>query len=461
MEAFGIYSLKAGIILVLFWGIYLLFLQRETFYRFNRGFLLAGLIAAVVFPLIVFRYTVEVSAPAIPMLPIAGLETMPAGVDNITFLEMCNRLIPVVYGVVFIVLLIGRSIGLARIFKSIRRNNHQRYAGYRIIESSDFDGVFSFFRFVFIPSHLNEADKHIILKHENAHIQQKHWIDLLLTNMLRLIWWFNPVMLLYEKAVRSNHEYLADKESITDSQQINYQQALLNQWFKTSIFPITNTFSYTNHLKRILMMKKNISNPLKKLYALLVIPALVIFLSAFAEKVYVEQDPPQESKMGIRIRSVSNESIIDSKSTDKPLFLVDGKEVSTIEDIKPENIESFSILKDKTSTELYGEKGKNGVILITTKANEMSETEREQQSIQRQAQQEAQIKESLLSLSNLNNQTGGEPLILVDGKENQSLENIKPEDIETISILKEGTAAQYGEKGRNGVILITTKKVTN
>ena len=513
MESFGIYSLKAGLILVLFWGIYLLFLQRETFYRFNRGFLLTGLFAAIFFPLLVFRYTVEVSAPTLPILPVSELETMPAAVDKYTFSAICYRLLPVVYGMVLFVLLIGRSIGLTRILKSIRRNNHQRTAGYRVIESSDFDSAFSFFRFVFIPLHLNEADKNIILKHEDAHIRQKHWLDLLLTNILRLIWWFNPVVRLYEKAVRNNHEYLADKESFTGSQQIYYQQALLNQWFKTSVFPITNSFSHTNPIKRIVMMKKNLSNPFKKLYALLVIPALALILSAFAEKVYVEQDPKVVNKSEIKPNPLHEFSKIDFESADKPLILVDDKEVSNMENISPEEIYSITILKDNTGTANYGEKGKNGVVLITTKANVTSKIEGEQQRIKRQtpqewqkeqqesqlqidhlkqelhkvqqesqlqieylkqelqkiqqesqlqieqSQQEMQLQETSLSLME---QTGNEPLIIVNDKEISNFKIINPNDIETITVLKDNSASTlYGKKGKNGVVLITTKRKTS
>ena len=417
MESFGIYSLKAGLILVLFWGIYLLFLQRETFYRFNRAFLLTGLIASVVFPLIIIRYTVVVvSAPTILMYSIDELATMPATVDKFTFSVICNQMLSIVYGGVLIVLLIGRSIGLARIFKSIRRNNHQRIAGYRIIESSDFNGAFSFFRFVFIPLHLNEAEKKIILKHEDTHIRQKHWIDLLLTNILRLIWWFNPVVRLYEKAVRNNHEYLADKESFIDSKQINYQQVLLNQWFKAPVFPITNSFSYTNSLKRIVMMKKNISNPFKKLYALLVIPALVLILSAFAEKVYVKQDPIVENETEIKPKSQTN----SLHFSDKPLILVDGVEVSNIENLSSEEIDSFSMLKDRNSTTaIYGEKAKDSVILITTKANKTQETDEVHQRLIRIVQQDSVIKSLIVDLAQQTEQQQAELIAKVAHLEKQ------------------------------------------
>nr|WP_303776708.1 M56 family metallopeptidase [Bacteroides intestinalis] len=55
-----------------------------------------------------------------------------------------------------------------------------------------------------------------------------------------------------------------------------------------------------------------------------------------------------------------------------PLFIVDGKEVpsSIMGALRPESIESMTVLKDKSATELYGEKGKNGVILITLRDKE-------------------------------------------------------------------------------------------
>jgi len=54
-------------------------------------------------------------------------------------------------------------------------------------------------------------------------------------------------------------------------------------------------------------------------------------------------------------------------SSNSPLYVVDGAQAADLSNLKPEDIQSISILKDKTSTALYGEKGKNGVIIVTTK----------------------------------------------------------------------------------------------
>src|SRR5699024_5429405 len=51
----------------------------------------------------------------------------------------------------------------------------------------------------------------------------------------------------------------------------------------------------------------------------------------------------------------------------QPLILVDNVEVTSLQDINPEDIKDISILKDAASTSIYGARGAWGVILITTK----------------------------------------------------------------------------------------------
>ncbi len=62
-------------------------------------------------------------------------------------------------------------------------------------------------------------------------------------------------------------------------------------------------------------------------------------------------------------------------SNTAPLILLDGVEINTtmLNNIPPESIESFSVLKDATATSLYGSRGANGVILINTKGGQLSE----------------------------------------------------------------------------------------
>lgn len=77
-----------------------------------------------------------------------------------------------------------------------------------------------------------------------------------------------------------------------------------------------------------------------------------------------------DASVNIRVRGGG--SITQSN---EPLFIVDGFEVSSINDIPPTDIESIDVLKDASSTAIYGAKGANGVILVTTKSGRAGKTE--------------------------------------------------------------------------------------
>ena len=62
--------------------------------------------------------------------------------------------------------------------------------------------------------------------------------------------------------------------------------------------------------------------------------------------------------------------IIITKDGNQPLYLLDGKKIDNINAIAAEDIASVNVLKGKMATDAYGEKGANGVVVITSKKNE-------------------------------------------------------------------------------------------
>ncbi len=119
-----------------------------------------------------------------------------------------------------------------------------------------------------------------------------------------------------------------------------------------------------------------------------------------------------------------------------PLYVVDGKvkeDNFNINIIAPDNIESINVLKGNSATLLYGEKGKNGVVEIKTK----NKNEVIVQGYKKTA-----------------------PLYIINGKEStkENADKINPERIEDVRVIKESTALEvYGEKGKNGVVIINLK----
>lgn len=173
-----------------------------------------------------------------------------------------------------------------------------------------------------------------------------------------------------------------------------------------------------------------------------------------------KDNSPEQSNSGFRIRSTG------TGPDPKPLIVIDGviAENQNVNDIPYETIESINVLKGESATSIYGEKGKNGVILITIK-KEVSTSQNGTSDVvvigygKMQNQNSAEHSSSEFRIRSA--ETGNKPLIVKDGviSENLKIESIDPETILLINVLKnESAAAKYGEKGKNGVLEITTKK---
>ena len=151
---------------------------------------------------------------------------------------------------------------------------------------------------------------------------------------------------------------------------------------------------------------------------------------------------------------------VSSKSTDffiegmdAPLYVVDGKEVtsSIMSALNVNKIEAMTVLKNESATELYGEKGKNGVILITLKGSDKKPIT-------------LSTKSSVVSVPGvnavyLNNRRAdwADVDVFVDGEKielsGKALDEVvSPNEIESINVEKNA------EDANRGKIYITTKK---
>jgi TonB-dependent SusC/RagA subfamily outer membrane receptor len=162
---------------------------------------------------------------------------------------------------------------------------------------------------------------------------------------------------------------------------------------------------------------------------------------------------PDEDNMHGIVRARSLEGHEKAKEISKKILIViDGeiKENTSLSELDPNKIESMNVLKDQSSTAKYGEKGKDGVIEITTKG----ETKAIVDTLKGKAVG--------LRIRGISTQSGlNKPFFIVDGKEMPTdfdRQSLDPDQIESITVLKDDDAkAVYGDKGKEGVILIKTK----
>lgn len=581
MNEFLLYLLKSGIWISVFWLIYWIFLRKETFFHFNRNFLFIGLLASLLLPFCQYTYIVDIAIPNISMSQSVEHAIAPA---SPVFNGWLILFYIYVAGVVFF--LCRYLVGLIGILRLIRKYEATKADGLSIINTSGLDTSFSFFRYIFINDYPNisNTEKELILEHEKAHINQRHWLDIFFIQLVCSFLWFNPFIWLYLKAIKQNHEFLADQAVLMKgNSEAVYRAALINSTFKAPVFSFTNSFASYNKFRRINMMKKTTANHFRKWAILLIVPALAVFLWAFAKPEYhisiseisnpdatsISEDtlpvlseetipeltvlvnqkdtisenrtsrknmvtyayvssgnqngnqvelngtPVQvtgwksdstqyniqlfnldnnekesgNSKSQVRVFNIGNKS---------PLYIVDGNEVSSIKEIDPNTIESVEVWKDVPKTiEKYGERGKDGVIHIKLKkesGEQQDGTDRNVridvkknvfQSNNNQTDTSNQNKTESISISNgrvpvaisEDNQSADikqpkviirdfstirssdKPLYIVDGLDADSLPSLDPNKIESISILKDAAAtAIYGSRAAGGVVIITTKK---
>ncbi len=151
-----------------------------------------------------------------------------------------------------------------------------------------------------------------------------------------------------------------------------------------------------------------------------------------------------------------------------PLIVLDGEKMPANFNpgvIDPKAIQNVIVLKGESATQAYGEEGKNGVMIITTKEN--VETQQEVTVIGYGVQRKddtdiTMMSDGIIRIRGRAESNGAQPLIILDGKKLSAdfdIKSIDPQTIESLEVLKEEAAAGiYGEEAKNGVILISTKK---
>jgi TonB family protein len=385
MEAFAMYFLKSAIWLTGFALVYFLFLKNERFFLLNRFYLVAGILISFIFPLFTFHYQVELPAPDISQV----VDFTPAGNISVAAPQQASSANQFNYRIILLILYLSGVLFFAfrllrhirSLIKSIDRAKINNLYQAKLIRASEFKSSFSFFNYIFINPSVGETEMEEIINHELVHVNQKHWFDLLLVELLRLFQWINPFAWIYTGFIRQNHEYIADEAALRQAPDpAVYKAVLVNQLFDSRVISLSNSFDYSLNKKRFDMMKKIVTSPYRKMKILLVLPVFAVVFYAFATPEY-HYNAPSDNAMKIGQAGTTvitgntdsqQKSAVRIKNSDgsqaKPLVVIDGV-ISTkgVEEIDPATIASMSVIKDNQATVKYGEKGKDGVIEITTK----------------------------------------------------------------------------------------------
>ena len=292
------YLLKATAVIALFFVCYKLFLQRETFFNHNRWFLITGLVLACVIPFIIIPIYVEYTPTPIQINTLSTV-TEATFTPETPFDYM--QLLSGVYMVGVTILFVKLIIDLISLHKLMRSGTQTIQGKFTHIETTKNHPPFSFFKWiVYNPTQFKSQELQDIITHEKAHASHFHSIDIMLSQLATILFWFNPIIWFYKKSIAQNLEFIADEKAqqhVTSTK--DYQLLLLKTNASQLQSSITTNFYTSLIKKRIVMLQKSKSNP-KNIYKYaLILPILALFLMSFnTETIYVEvqKDKVSEAK---------------------------------------------------------------------------------------------------------------------------------------------------------------------
>ncbi|WP_207492696.1 M56 family metallopeptidase [Aridibaculum aurantiacum] len=462
----------------LLFGYYRLALYNERFHQWNRFYLLAAIAISIAAPLV-----------NIPVVANEGNANLAYYMDNMPW----NYSAPVAEETISfwqIAAMIGSAISLffiARLLFGIGKiiGIYRKHAATPLVNNVQLivtklsEAPFSFFNWLFWRHDVDPASENgqRMLNHELTHIREQHSIDKMFSSIVLCLFWMNPFFWLMRRELNTIHEFLADRKAIRSQDGAAFAQMILQAVpTKSNGFDgLINPF-FSSQIKRRLFMITT-SNNAKYSYLRRISGLAIMICMGISLTLSVQHAEAQKTETKIIIKEKmattdegksSNKSESSSATSPKPadarnkaekksplgerkeqivtknppLYIVDGKEThaSVMRDMAPESINSIDVLKGEHATEKYGEKGKNGVIIISTKSGG---------------------NQNFDGLATVISSAGDQPLYFINGKAatKEAIDKLDKDAIKTVNVLKgESATKKHGDKAKGGVVEITLKE---
>ena len=285
------YVLQVNVGLLVFYLLYRGLLARDTFLGMRRLYWWAAWVLAFLYPLVELGVWGRTETP-LQVVMADYAEAMTVVVSAVAPEEAATWSwqdgLVLLWAAGASALLLRMLVQLAVVCRLARRGRKVEWHGVRVFAVEGDNVPFSFFRWIFVqPGNHSEGELEEILAHEQAHVRQWHSLDVVVSELLCCLFWFNPAVWLAKRCVRQNLEFLADRAVVHSGfDRKNYQYHLLRLSYGVNIGQIVNNFNVSPLKKRIMMMNKKKSRHAGALkYALLLPMAGLLVLSANAEAV--------------------------------------------------------------------------------------------------------------------------------------------------------------------------------
>lgn len=306
-----LYILKFSACLAVFMLFYKLFLEKESFHQFKRGYLLGTLIVSAIIPLITFTTYIEVAPIEIPVYN-SEIATPPYVPEHM-FEEPVNywpTILWSIYGIGVLIFTIRFGMNLSRIVKRIKHN--PKFKNHSVIHVllNDLVHPHTFLNYIFFNKTKYETHEipEEVLLHEETHAREKHALDILFIEVFQIIFWFNPLLYFIKKDIKLNHEFLADQAVINNGFELkNYQNTLLAFSSNAQEPQLANAINYSSIKKRFTVMKTHTSKHIIWVRSLVLLPLLAILVYSFSNEKEVIKESNNSNAFTITIEKDNDE----------------------------------------------------------------------------------------------------------------------------------------------------------
>ncbi len=303
--------------MLLLWGFYALFLEKENMHYIKRFYLISSVIFSLTIPLVTFTYQTDIvfDTPGLDQ-PTPTVMALPDEISEIKpSVDYRSLFLWSIYGLGVLIFGIRCIKNLVRLTKKIKINDQLKESSHTNVLVNDSIIPHTFLKFIFLPKKEYKENKipEEVLQHEKTHVIQKHTLDILFIEILQVIFWCNPILIWIKKSIKLNHEFLADQTVLKCQFSLqNYMSLLVTYPNSSNQTELSSPINYSLTKKRILMMSQQFSKTRAAARLLLLLPIVLGCMLLFNNEIVAQQknvsyaktiqDTHPDKKIKIRVK---------------------------------------------------------------------------------------------------------------------------------------------------------------
>ena len=286
------YILDILIFQLVFLLAYDLFLKKETFFQWNRFYLLCTFVLSLVLPWVKLEFLstgmpqalgdVTIFFTQLDEVAVGPGSGEPSFWASLPWYYWPLALGSILAGLWFVV-------KLAQIGRLKQGGKVERFPGFVKITVPNSNLAFSFFRNIFLGEDIQRVPEREeqVIAHELVHVKQRHSLDLIFFELARIPFWFNPLVYLYQNRMAELHEFIADARMVKEDKREHFEMLLSEAFHTRNISFVNQFFNGSMIKKRIVMLQKNRSKAVWQLKYVLMLPlvlGMLVYTSCESEK---------------------------------------------------------------------------------------------------------------------------------------------------------------------------------